>query len=145
MNNTNVGIWGLGTFLPKTVRPNSWWSASIVQDWKVRMARRFTSLNDVTELSPGARLVLEATAKYANDPFEGALERRVIDDNMTGTDMGIAAARDAMERAGIKASDVDFLLVQSMVPDFHNTPDGCRIHRELQIPSRCYTATIDAS
>jgi 3-oxoacyl-[acyl-carrier-protein] synthase-3 len=142
---SSIGILGLGTYLPPTVRTNDWWPKAVVDDWRSRQARRFTNLSDMTDLGPGAKLVLEHTARVADDPFEGARERRVIDDQMTGTDMGIAAAKDAFARAGIGPADVDFLLVQSMVPDYHNTPDGCRIHRELGIKPSCFTATIDAS
>lgn len=142
-NATNIGIWGLGAYLPPTVRTNDWWSSKIVDEWKTRLARRFTNMSDVKDLTPGARMVLEATAKYADDPFEGAKERRVMDDAMTGTDMGILAAKEAMERAGVTAKDIDFLLVHSVAPDYHNTPDGCRIHLELGISPSCYTATID--
>ncbi len=141
----NIGIWGLGTFLPDHIRTNDWWPSSIVDEWRHRQARRFTNLNDIANLSPGAKRVLEATARYADDPFEGARERRVVDPTMSSTDMGIAAAKQAMQRAGVSASEIDFLLVQSMVPDYHNTPDGCRIHRELGIRSSCFTATIDTS
>lgn len=143
MTAPNVGIWALGTFLPETVRPNAWWPQATIDQWKARLARRFTNLSDMGDLSPGAKLVLEATAKYADDPFEGARERRVIDDDMTSSDMAIAAARDAMERAAVGPGDIDFLLVQSMVPDFLNTPDGCRVHAELGLPARCFTANID--
>ena len=41
--------------------------------------------------------------------------------------------------------DIDFLLVQSMCPDFLNTPDGCRIHEVLGLPSRTFTTTVEAS
>jgi 3-oxoacyl-[acyl-carrier-protein] synthase-3 len=140
----NVGVWGIGMFLPTAVRTNDWWPTSITDDWRIRVARRFSNLEGAGELTPGARLVMEASAPYADDPFEGSLERRVIDDAMVPTDMGIAAAKEAMERAGIRAADVDFLLVQSMVPDYLNTPDGCRIHEQLGLPARCFTTTVDA-
>ena len=67
----NVGIWGVGSYLPSEIRGNDWWSAAIVDEWRTRQAKRFTHLEDVAELSPGAKLVLEAAAKYADDPFEG--------------------------------------------------------------------------
>jgi 3-oxoacyl-[acyl-carrier-protein] synthase-3 len=142
---SNAGIWGLGTYLPPTVRKNDWWPTDVVDSWRARLAKRFTNLDGIENLAPGAKLVLEATARYANDPFEGAVERRVVDDDMPSTDMGVHAARDAMAHAQVTAADIDFLLVQSMVPDYHNTPDGCRIHRELGIRPSCFTATIDAS
>jgi 3-oxoacyl-[acyl-carrier-protein] synthase-3 len=144
-NAFNVGIWGLGVFLPATVRTNDWWPRSIVEGWQIRQSRRFTSLGDQAELSPGARLVLAATARYADDPFEGARERRVVDESMSSSDLGIAAAREALRDAGVAPGDIDILLVQSMVPDYHNTSDGCRIHEALGLPARCFTTTIDAS
>lgn len=142
---SNFGIWSLGTYLPPTIRTNAWWPEDIVSDWRTRQARRFTNLSDIADLNEGARRVLDATAKLADDPFEGARERRVIDDDMRSTDMSIRAGRDAIERAGIRATDIDFLLTQSMVPDYHNTPDGCRIHHELGLKPNCFTATTDAS
>jgi 3-oxoacyl-[acyl-carrier-protein] synthase-3 len=141
----NVGIWGLGVFLPSEVRTNEWWPASIVDEWRARQSRRFTNLGDIAELSPGAKRVLEATARYADDPFEGGKERRVVDAKMSSSDLGTAAARLALRDAGVTGADVDILLVQSMVPDYHNTSDGCRIHLDLGLPSRCFTTTIDAS
>lgn len=145
MTTSNIGIWALGSYLPPTVRKNDWWPESIVQDWRSRQERRFTNLSDMTDLGPGAKLVLEYTSRVADDPFEGARERRVVDDNMKSTDMGIAAAREALANAKLDPGQIDFLLVQSMVPDYHNTPDGCRIHSELGIKPSCFTATIDAS
>jgi 3-oxoacyl-[acyl-carrier-protein] synthase III len=141
----NVGVWGIGTYLPPTVRGNDWWPDDIVAEWRVRQERRFTHLEDLANLDEGARRVMQATARYASDPFEGARERRVIGDDMRPTDMGIQAARDAMQKAGVEPGEIDFLLVQSMVPDYLNTPDGCRIHLELGLPARCFTTTVDAS
>jgi 3-oxoacyl-[acyl-carrier-protein] synthase III len=141
----SVGILGLGTYLPPIVRKNDWWPEHVVADWTARQARRFTNLEDMADLTPGARRVIEATARWAGDPFEGAQERRVTPDDVRSTDMGIAAARDAMERADVGASDIDFLLVQSMCPDYLNTPDGCRIHEQLGLPYRTFTSQVEAS
>jgi 3-oxoacyl-[acyl-carrier-protein] synthase-3 len=144
-NMSSVGILGLGSYLPPIVRGNDWWPEHIVSDWRARQSRRFTNLEDLSQLTPASRLVLDATQRYAGDPFEGARERRVTPDDVRSTDMGIAAARDAMARADVGASDIDFLLVQSMCPDYLNTPDGCRIHEVLGLPTRTFTTTVEAS
>jgi 3-oxoacyl-[acyl-carrier-protein] synthase-3 len=141
----NVGVWGLGVHLPPEVRGNDWWPSEIVADWRARQSRRLSSLGSTAALPAGAQRVADAAARYADDPFEGGRERRVIGDEVRPSDMGIAAAKDALERAGLAAGEIVFLLVQSMVPDYHNTPDGCRIHHELGLPARCFTTTVDAS
>ena len=47
----------------------------------------------------------------------GITERRLADKDTGAADMGAAAARVAMERAGITAADVDILLVSTATPD----------------------------
>ncbi len=142
---TSVGILGLGTYLPPIIRSNDWWPEAIVDGWRARQAKRFTNLGDRSRLSPGARLVAEATERYADDPFEGARERRVTPPDVRSSDMGAAAATEAMARAGVGPGDIDFLLVQSMCPDYLNTPDGCRIHGLLGLRPGCFTTSVEAS
>jgi 3-oxoacyl-[acyl-carrier-protein] synthase-3 len=47
----------------------------------------------------------------------GIRERRLADPGVGAADMGAAAARVALERAGIDAKDVDMLLVSTATPD----------------------------
>jgi 3-oxoacyl-[acyl-carrier-protein] synthase-3 len=47
----------------------------------------------------------------------GIRERRLADDGMGAADMGAAAARVALERAGVDAKDVDMVLVSTATPD----------------------------
>src|SRR2546430_10307930 len=41
----NVGILGVGSYLPPTVRQNDWWPADVVEGWKARRDRKSTRLN----------------------------------------------------------------------------------------------------
>jgi 3-oxoacyl-[acyl-carrier-protein] synthase-3 len=142
---TSIGILGLGTYLPPIVRGNDWWPDAIVDSWRARQAKRFTHITDLATLGPGAQLVAEATARYADNPFEGARERRVAPADMRSSDMGAAAASDALARANIGPGDIDFLLVQSTCPDYINTPEGCRIHSLLGLRPGCFTTSVDAA
>lgn len=47
----------------------------------------------------------------------GIRERRIAPPEMTAADMGAAAARIAMERAGVTPEDVDLLIVSTATPD----------------------------
>jgi 3-oxoacyl-[acyl-carrier-protein] synthase-3 len=48
----------------------------------------------------------------------GMRERHIARDDETTSDMGLAAARMALERAGIPASDIECVIVATVSPDF---------------------------
>lgn len=47
----------------------------------------------------------------------GIRERRIADDKEASSDLGIQAAKDAMKKAGVKAGDLDLILVATSTPD----------------------------
>jgi 3-oxoacyl-[acyl-carrier-protein] synthase-3 len=61
----------------------------------------------------------------------GITERRLADKDTGAADMGAAAARVAMERAGITAADVDILLVSTATPDRLLPSTACDIQALL--------------
>ncbi|HEU0052085.1 MAG TPA: 3-oxoacyl-ACP synthase, partial [Longimicrobium sp.] len=61
----------------------------------------------------------------------GIRERRLADAGTHAADMGAAAARVAMERAGITAEDVDILLVSTATPDRLLPSTACDIQALL--------------
>jgi 3-oxoacyl-[acyl-carrier-protein] synthase III len=132
MTRTNVGVWGLGTFMPPIVRGNDWWPDEVVATWPSSQSREVTRGAIPPDVSAGTRRLMTAAAAHAGDPFEGARERRVMPDGMWPTDMEAAAARDAMARAGVSPTDIDFLIVESTTPDFL-VPDGCRLQQLLDM------------
>ncbi len=141
------GILGIGTYLPATIRTNDWWPAEHVARWREQMAHRATRA-DVTspaEQSAGGVATLSALAEYANDPFRGARERRVMADDMTPSEMEARAARSALDRAGITSSDVDVILSQTPVPDHLMVNSACITHRLLDLPPRCIALGTEAA
>ncbi|MGA9651539.1 3-oxoacyl-ACP synthase III family protein [Pedobacter sp.] len=62
----------------------------------------------------------------------GIKERRFADRNEeTTTTMGIEAARIAIERAGITAKDVDFIVFATLSPDYYFPGCGVLLQREM--------------
>jgi 3-oxoacyl-[acyl-carrier-protein] synthase-3 len=61
----------------------------------------------------------------------GIRERRIADPDTGAADMGAAAARVAMERAGITAEDVDLILVSTATPDRLLPSTACDIQALL--------------
>lgn len=142
----NAGIWGLGTYVPDTVRTNDWWPAADVARWRERMAHALMSADSNQErLSEGAKLALAAMAEYAGDPFRGAVERRVMHESMTTSEMEAHAARDAMARAGVGPEDVDVILAQTPCPEHLMVNHACVTHRLLGVPRRCLVLATEGT
>ena len=143
----SVGIIGLGTYLPPTVRRNDWWPADIVATWHDRMAARATNGQppDVSKLSSGARRTLAAMSELASDPFRGSIERRVMGDDMTTSKMEAVAAREAMQRANVTPADIDVVLAQTPVPELPMVNNAAITHGMLELPSRCLAIGTEAA
>jgi 3-oxoacyl-[acyl-carrier-protein] synthase-3 len=140
-----LGILSVGVYLPELVRRNDWWPAAVVDQWRERQARSFTrAQQEPGELTTeGAQRVVQAMLELKSDPFEGSLERRVLEPGRTAADMEIAAAEDALSRAGIDRGQIDFLLVQSTTPNFVHVSNACLIHRTLGLPARCFSLATE--
>src|SRR4051812_948521 len=110
--NKNIGILSTGFYLPDEIRRNDWWSSEIVAGWRDRQAQnalRGAALAKES-ISEGARRTIAALTEQNGDPFEGARERRVLPREQDPSDMEAAAAKEALQRAGIAASEIDFVL-----------------------------------
>lgn len=142
-----VGILGMGTFLPSHVRTNAWWPDTVVAGWREMMAHRATRAEATSESehTEGARLTLAAMAELASDPFRGAVERRVMAGDMTTSEMEAHAAREALDRAGVDAADVDVVLSQTPVPEHLMVNGACVTHRLLGLPARCLSFGTEAA
>ncbi len=63
----------------------------------------------------------------------GIKRRHIAADGETTSDMGIAAARKAMQAAGVEAGDVDLIIVATTTPDKVFPSTACIVQRHLEI------------
>jgi 3-oxoacyl-[acyl-carrier-protein] synthase-3 len=138
-----IGILDIGIYLPPEVRRNDWWPADTVARWTER-ARSAQPATPGPLSASGAR-IMSAVAALADDPFQGAVERRVMAADMSSSDMEASAARDALERAGIDPGEIDLLLVHSVAPDHQLGNVAAALHHRLGLPRRCLAMQADAS
>jgi len=139
--NTSIGILGVALYLPATVRNNDWWPSDVVARWQAN----HRAPPRVEPSSPGAARVLQALAEQAVDPFQGAVSRHVMADDMTVLDMAEQAGRLAISRAGVDARDIDLLLTNTVLPDVLLGNPACQIHDRLGLPRRCFAMEATAS
>lgn len=83
-----VGILGTGMYVPEQVITNQYWEERL-------------DTND--------QWIVEKT---------GIVERRHMKDGETTSDMCVSAAREALERAGIRAAQLDAIIVATITPDY---------------------------
>lgn len=107
--------------------------------------RRAARPAPASDLTPGMRLVLEAMATQALDPFQGIVERRVMPEGMTSVDMEAEAARAACARAGIEPREIGALLAHTPVPEFLLSNTACVLHAALGLRPECLAMQVDAA
>jgi len=137
----SVGIHGVGTYLPEPVRRNDWWPEAIVEQWRARARANLVrpARADGDPVGEGVDRVLSVAEAYRDDPFKGAVERRIRPDDMPSSAMEIAAAREALNRANVDPGDIGMLLTYSQLPDHLVIPNTTLIHRELGLGERCFS------
>lgn len=78
--------------------------------------------------------VMDTTDEWIQERT-GIVERRyAVKHEETSTTMGTAAARIAIERAGITPKEVDFIIFATLSPDYYFPGCGVLLQRELDIP-----------
>jgi 3-oxoacyl-[acyl-carrier-protein] synthase-3 len=142
----SIGIHGVGVYLPEIVRRNDHWSSAQVAAWREKARRRLDRIQDAFPEAPreGQRLVLEAMLRMGDDPFQGIEERRAMPSTMTAVDMQTAAARQAIERSGVRPDDIGLVMSFTLCPDFLYAPDACAVHSNLGLKRDCISLGIDS-
>ncbi len=64
----------------------------------------------------------------------GILERRFVSDDEHNSDMALKATNIALERAGKKPEDIDFIVYATLSPDYFFPGSGCILQNDLEIP-----------
>lgn len=114
-----VGILGIGVALPPRVRDNSFWDGVLApRDERQRrgdvLAVERRADGAPTDMPPE---IAESIGALGDDLFRGAKLRHVIDDGVATSDLEAEAGRAALADAGVDPSQIDLLLVHSLLPD----------------------------
>jgi 3-oxoacyl-[acyl-carrier-protein] synthase-3 len=64
----------------------------------------------------------------------GIEQRRYIADNENNVDMAESASRKALENAGSKPEDIDFIIFATLSPDYYFPGTGCLLQERLGLP-----------
>ncbi len=76
----------------------------------------------------------------------GISARHFADDGMLSSDLGAAAARQAIDMAGLKPDDIDLIIMATSTPDFLGgfPSTACVVQRKLGITNDCAALDVQA-
>jgi 3-oxoacyl-[acyl-carrier-protein] synthase-3 len=97
----SVSILGTGSYLPKRVMTN----------------------DDLSKL-------VETNDEWIRSRT-GIRERRIAEEHETASDMGEAAARAALEQAGVRPEEIDLIIVSTSTPDMQYPTTACYLQAKL--------------
>jgi 3-oxoacyl-[acyl-carrier-protein] synthase-3 len=76
----------------------------------------------------------------------GISARHFVDDGMLSSDLGAAAARQAIDMAGLQPDDIDLIIMATSTPDFLGgfPSTACVVQRKLGITNDCAALDVQA-
>ncbi len=119
---TGAGVLGVAAALPGQVRRNDFWDDMPIDARGDVFERPTAEMLRQQGVDPE---VAPRLAAEAEDPFLGAVERRVLEDGRRPSDLEHEACELALARAGVAADQIDLLLTFSHLDDVaapSNTP-----------------------
>jgi len=149
---SRAGIVGLGLWLPETVRRNDAWPESFVRAFREERERRktvdLTHVDRVDGERPFEELFLRHATPFDDDPFKGAVERRIASCDEPVAECDARAARLALRDAGIRPEQVDLIVSSAVLPDQASAPNapaiqelvGCRNAAGIGVESFCWSS-----
>ena len=75
----------------------------------------------------------------------GIRERRIAAPGEATSDMGVQAARRALDNAGLTAADIDLLVVATVTPDMPMPAAACLIQHKLGVPTTAACFDLNAA
>ncbi len=64
----------------------------------------------------------------------GIEKRHFVDSEIGASDLGTEAAKLALQRAGLKPTDIDFIIFATLSPDYMFPGSGCLLQEKLGVP-----------
>ncbi len=142
MASKSVGIRAVAWSAPSQVRGNDYWREhhpelvasaeqhSLAKVWARREADTPNLFDQLME-------------PYLDDPFRGAVERRILAAGESGLTMEVDAAKRVLAAARMPASEVDLVLVSSFLPDQFGPGNAAYLVRELGL--RCPGINVESA
>jgi 3-oxoacyl-[acyl-carrier-protein] synthase-3 len=136
----SVGLRSLAVDYPRALRTNEYWRKrhpDIVRNASERsLARLWVPAPGVAP--SGTEIFDEEMAPYAQDPFCGTVERRVLAPGERVIDVEKRAAIAALNAAKLQPGDIDLLIAATFVSDHIGIGHAAFLSRDLGLRGACF-------
>ena len=125
-----AGIVGLGMWVPDEVRRNADWPdsfASAFNNRGQRLRADFSVIDKHREARPYNDLYMRHAASYAEDPFKGAIRRRIAPVDQPAVVGDSIAVKRALAYARVDPNQVNLVLSAALVPDRITPSNGLEV------------------
>lgn len=125
---TGAGLRSLCVKFPERVRGNDYYRErhpELVRDAEQRTLAKIWAKGE----KPDAFSI--EMEPFLRDPFRGTVERRVLAEGEKVLPLELAAAREAIAKAGLRVEDVDLLLSSAFLPDTVGVGSAAYLARDL--------------
>jgi 3-oxoacyl-[acyl-carrier-protein] synthase-3 len=137
----SVGMRSLAIAHPKQVRTNDFYRHKYPETVKLLAERSQAQLWQRT--AQPRNLLEEAMQPYLDDPFRGAVERRVLAAGESVLSLEMRAAREALSAGRIAIEDIDLIIVASFLPDQLGVGNATLVAGELG--ARCAAWNLETA
>lgn len=127
---TYAAIVGAGEYRPETIRTNAAWSPDFARESLGQAQQVFTDI-PTREGDPCAAIVARHLRAELDDPFVGAVARRVAEPSVSPAEAQALAAQNALADAGLAPQDIDVVLSLGFLPDRPAVPCASRVMKHL--------------
>jgi len=136
-----VGMRSLAIAHPRMVRSNDFYREKYPDT--VRLLTERTQAQLWQRTAQPRNLLEEAMQPYLEDPFRGAVERRVLAPGETVLSLETRAASEALQAARMSIYEIDLIIVASFLPDQIGVGNATRLAGELG--ARCAAWNLETA
>lgn len=134
---SSAGMRALSIAFPRILRTNRYWKlrypAMVEQAEQFTLAKLWNRAEVPADHQPST---FELTMRpYLEDPFRGAVERRLRAPDEPALEMELAAAQGALAAANLGPADIDLTLVSSFVGDRYGVGNAAFVAASLELDS----------
>jgi 3-oxoacyl-[acyl-carrier-protein] synthase III len=133
-----VGMKSLAIRFPETVRTNDYFQEHYPQVVAAASQKTLAKMWSSNDGSTKSEPFDAEMAPYLDDPFRGAVSRRVLRPGEPALSMQLVAARDALAAARLEPKDVDLTIASTFYPDKLDTGNAAYIARDLGLGGTCF-------
>lgn len=133
----NAGITAIAVHFPDQIRTNDYWLENYPELFSSEKKKHAELFADGEKKEGLSNWEVEV-AKFRNDPFGGASERRVLDPSDSVVELAVQTIRKLLTASEKSLDEIEMIIVTSMFPEHVDEGDAAYIAGDLDYHGICW-------